>query len=59
MQTDIFLKPLVADQDKTQKGSLVFCDVTCNPIIRVHSSVTKNATKCVYFCNKVKGQELL
>ena len=44
---------------KTQKGSLVFCDVTCNAIIRVHSSVTKNATKCVYFRNKVKGQELL
>ena len=37
MQTEIFLKPLVADQDKTQKGSLVlfffFCDVTCNPRI--------------------------
>ena len=35
MQTYIFLKPLVTDQDKKKKGSLVlyfiFCDVTCNP----------------------------
>ena len=34
-QTDIFLKPLVADEDKNSKGSLVLCfifyDVTCNP----------------------------
>ena len=43
-QTEKFLKPLVADQDKNSRGSFVlyfiFCDVTCNRRITLQNRQT-------------------